>query len=232
MARNSYTVIENEAAYNDAISRRIKENARKGKLKRWLAEDASRPALIEALCEAVYGPKLDADLELLFADGIYEDEMSPADQARVRAWQKARNSHRVNPFLAKMHDSYMEWGSLTPGQEVAVRKCLDTDAARKAERDAQRAEAKAAEAATSTHIGTVGKREVFTLAVRNVMTFDGTYGTTFIHILHDAAGNLVVYKGTKRLAQKGETVTVKATVKDHGEREGVKQTILARPTAV
>lgn len=91
--------------------------------------------------------------------------------------------------------------------------------------------ARAAADANSQHIGTVGKREVFTLTVTWVKYFEGTFGATYIHGLKDAAGNVVIYKG-KCLGQKGDSISVKATVKEHGEREGVKQTILARPAAV
>ena len=38
--------------------------------------------------------------------------------------------------------------------------------------------------------------------------------------------------GGSPLAEKGESVVVKATVKEHGERDGVKQTIIQRPTHV
>lgn len=49
-----------------------------------------------------------------------------------------------------------------------------------------------------------------------------------VHIMNDEAGNVIVYKGN-RIAEKGQRVTMKATVKSHGEREGVKQTIVSRP---
>lgn len=95
-------------------------------------------------------------------------------------------------------------------------------------REARKAEI-IAENAASQHIGTVGKREVFTLTINWVKYFEGDFGATYIHGLKDAAGNVVIYKGSKCLGEKGATVTVKATVKEHGDREGVKQTIISRP---
>ena len=44
--------------------------------------------------------------------------------------------------------------------------------------------------------------------------------------MEDADKNVVIYKGTKLYEG---IVTVKATIKEHGEREGVKQTKIARP---
>jgi hypothetical protein len=75
----------------------------------------------------------------------------------------------------------------------------------------------------------VGKREVFALTIQRVIPIEGQYGVSYIHILKDKADNVVIYKGTKVLGEAGEFVTVKATVKEHGEREGVKQTKIARP---
>jgi hypothetical protein len=53
-------------------------------------------------------------------------------------------------------------------------------------------------------------------------------GYTF-NLLKDADGNIFVYSG-KELCQKDQKVTVKATVKRHQERDGVKQTAISRPT--
>jgi hypothetical protein len=89
--------------------------------------------------------------------------------------------------------------------------------------------ARAAADASSQHIGTVGKRETFALTIQWVKYFEGAFGATYIHGLKDAAGNVVIYKGSKCLGEKGAAITVKATVKKHGERDGVKQTIITRP---
>ena len=89
----------------------------------------------------------------------------------------------------------------------------------------------AKDADMSGWIGTVGERRVFTLTVRMVVQMEGIYGTSYLHVMHDADGNVVVYKGTNQLGDKGDTVTVKATVKEHDMRDGVKQTKISRPAA-
>lgn len=96
-------------------------------------------------------------------------------------------------------------------------------AARKAER--------AALVAGSSHVGTVGERIELVLTVDKVLSY--SFGqwptiTTYINLCKDQAGNMVVYKGSNAWEQ-GETIKVKATVKEHGERDGVKQTIIQRP---
>jgi hypothetical protein len=84
------------------------------------------------------------------------------------------------------------------------------------------------EARKSVHIGTVGKREVFEVTVDTVIASEGNYGTTGIHLMHDADGNKLVWFASGSWLTAGSTVKVKATVKDHGERKGVKQTVLSR----
>jgi hypothetical protein len=114
---------------------------------------------------------------------------------------------------------------LTSGQHDAALALIKRSEERVAGWAAKRAE----EAALSNWIGTVGERRNFTVTIRNVIVIDGTYGYSYLHIMHDADGNSVIYKGTNVLGEKGATVTVKATIKEHGERDGVKQTKISRP---
>ena len=64
-----------------------------------------------------------------------------------------------------------------------------------------------------------------------INAFESQFGYTYINICKDADGNVVVYKGSNRF-EEGETVRVKATVKSHEERDGVAQTLIARPKAM
>lgn len=87
----------------------------------------------------------------------------------------------------------------------------------------------------SQHIGQVGERLELTLRVVHVhqyqvQAFSG-YGveSRYITICEDDNGNAVVYKGSNMLEEKGWTIRVKATVKAHDERDGVRQTIIQRP---
>lgn len=180
--------VRDQQQYDAGIQNHIRENARIGRQRRWLAEDNTRNALIAALYEAA-------------------------------------NRAREGSFVVKMVEAYGEWGSLTAGQEAAVRRIV----AQNAERQQQRTEARAREAANSQHIGTVDKRQDFTLTIRVRLEFENDFGSFYVHIMSDPSGNCVVYKGSKVLGDKGETVRVRATVKEHGERDGVAQTIIARP---
>ena len=131
-------------------------------------------------------------------------------------------------FMGSMAAAFDRFGKLTPNQSAAILKGIDARAAKRAEWAATRAAA----AAASRHIGTIGERITITLTCDHVIEFDGMYGTTYINLMRDADGNRIVYKGTKCLTDKGSSVTVKATIKDHGERDGERQTIIARPTII
>ena len=125
--------------------------------------------------------------------------------------------------LAKALDSY---GKLSEKQVEAVRKILADRAARKAEW----ADKEAAINANRQHLGEVGKKVTLVLTVKHIVFLDGAYGTTYIHICEDENHNVVIYKGNASgFPDNGETATIVATVKEHGVREGVKQTVIQRP---
>lgn len=121
----------------------------------------------------------------------------------------------------------VKYGSISDKQMAFVGKLVDKINNRVAIKAAR-----AAENAGSTHIGNVGDRLTFTATVAFVASFETQFGTMFVNGLKDQAGNVVIYKGSKSLAAKGDTVKFTATVKEHGVREGVKQTIVARPGKV
>jgi hypothetical protein len=126
----------------------------------------------------------------------------------------------ANPFMASMNNRLATTGNLTEGQLNAVKTSLQRNAAREAAR------------AASQHVGVVGERMELTVTVDVVIHLEaGGYGwaAPSIYLGRDSQGNRIVYKGTGNFAGKGETVRVIATVKEHGERQGELQTIIARP---
>lgn len=132
-------------------------------------------------------------------------------------------------FVGSLMSAFDRFGKLSEKQVEAVRKIIAQRAARKVEW----ADKEAALNATRVHLGTVGEKIELTLTTRHVVELDGIYGVSYIYICEDADKNVVIYKGTSRnFPDKGETMTVKATVKDHGVRDGVKQTIIQRPKLI
>ena len=129
-------------------------------------------------------------------------------------------------FMGKMAYSFYFFGKLSPKQCEAILKGIDARAARRAEW----ADKKAAVDATREHIGTVGEKITITIKVVHVVELDGGFGPSYINICEDADNNTIIYKGNaKGFPEKGETATITATVKDHGVRNGVKQTVIQRP---
>lgn len=145
-----------------------------------------------------------------------------------RAYDNNGRESYKEGFMGSMAQALDSYGKLTPKQCEAVLKGIDTRAAKKAEWASE----KAALDAKRAHIGTVGDKVTMTLTVVHVVVLDGTYGTTYIHICEDADQNVVIYKGkSEAMPGKGHTVTVTATIKEHGVRDGIKQTVIQRPKA-
>lgn len=91
------------------------------------------------------------------------------------------------------------------------------------------------ETVVSSHVGEVGKRMVFNGKVKSVTTFNRRKfhyhdsGVGYITRLV-VDGNEVIYFGDFGTNYpKGSDITVVATVKEHGEYNGVKQTVIMRP---
>ena len=83
----------------------------------------------------------------------------------------------------------------------------------------------------SQHMGTIGKRETFTLKVNRLIFSDGFYGLTIIHLMEDKDGNVFKWFSSGPELDEGEFLTLKATVKGHGEYKGTKETVLTRVRA-
>jgi hypothetical protein len=89
---------------------------------------------------------------------------------------------------------------------------------------------KALARANSQHVGEVGKRQEFTATVKRVVVSSGYYGINVMTIMEDDKGNVLVGKDLG--AKEGERITFTATIKEHSEFNGVKQTKLLRATKV
>lgn len=83
------------------------------------------------------------------------------------------------------------------------------------------------------HVGTVGKRETFTLALAQVFSFETQFGVQHIHKFVSAQGAIVVWKTTSDKLDLG-TYEIKGTVKAHDDYKGIPQTVLTRckPTKI
>jgi len=143
-------------------------------------------------------------------------EQFSAEHPGLIDWLRAKRGD----FFQSLSEQFAKRGSLSDAQVAALVRIRAQDAER------------AATGSASQHVGVVGDRHRFVLCVRIVRSFETMYGMIYLHVCDDQDGNVVVYKGSKELAGRGETVTVDATVSEHGEREGTKQTIIKRPKII
>ena len=197
--------VENEAAYIRAAQGSIAANARKGRYARWIASEPKAAIIDNFLhCAGDFAPvRLDNGLS--------------KNHALVTA--------AVGNFYYAMRDALDEYGSLTEKQTAAVVAMMERAQTRLDNRGKAIAEA----AARSAHIGAIKERRDFELTIKLRTGFDGSFGYVHVFVMEDSAGNVVVYKGSVVLGERGDTVKVKATIKAHGERDGIAQTIITRP---
>ncbi len=80
----------------------------------------------------------------------------------------------------------------------------------------------------SDHVGQVGDK--VDLDVKYVRTgcYSTQFGTTYVHTFEDSDGNEFVWKTSSCSGFDSYKLHIKATIKDHDEYNGVKQTILTR----
>ena len=76
----------------------------------------------------------------------------------------------------------------------------------------------------------LGAKTDFSYRINKVVkVIDGFYGISYFTILENSKGDVFKYVGSAELGEKGQTITMKATVKDHTEYDGVDQTVINRP---
>lgn len=94
------------------------------------------------------------------------------------------------------------------------------------------------------YFGEVGQRVDLDLVVVKAMLIEGYYGTKELVIMQDLEGRTFKFCGTSKLfwperivagakayelVKAGDTLKLKATIKEHAEYKGTKQTVIARP---
>jgi hypothetical protein len=80
----------------------------------------------------------------------------------------------------------------------------------------------------TNYIGNVGDKITLELTQVACFTFDSQFGICYINKFKDTEGNVVIWKTSRRVANDGENVTLKGTIKEHNEFRTEKQTILTR----
>jgi hypothetical protein len=132
--------------------------------------------------------------------------------------------------IADLVSKLVAYGSLSDKQWAFMDRLFEKIDARAGIESAREAE-RAADAARSQYVGKIGERIIIEGTIFFTTDYETAYGTTYVTGIKDAAGNVFIQKGVP-LGRKGDELTIKATVKDHSERDGVKQTIISRPKEI
>lgn len=168
--------------------------------------------------------------ESAYEDAIARRIKANAALTRSRAFEAAHPDaeailnyihSQYNAFWQDVSNNVREYGAPRPRIVEIVRERLAGQAAKKAEFTARDAR--------SQHVGEVGQRIEFEAVCTFVYHGENAFGAFTITGLRDDNDNVYIYKGTAAYPEKGERWQVRATVKEHSERDGVKQTKISRP---
>lgn len=103
-------------------------------------------------------------------------------------------------------------------------------------RQVRRAEEQATYA-SSAHVGEIKQRLDFSGKILFIKECGGYFvgnEITPVYWLHKIIcdGNVIIYSGSKVLGERGDNICFRATVKHHGEYQGIMQTIVNRPAVL
>lgn len=145
-------------------------------------------------------------------------QADPLNAALIK-WLQDTPADCKNDFQRQMKEHLQIIGSFSDKQRDAIQKMMQ----REEERDRIKQ--------NSEWLGEIGKPIEVEAAIAFQTCWASDFGWprvfTYLTVLHQG-DNVLVYKGN-RLGERGEKVKGKFTVKEHGERDGTKQTIINRP---
>ena len=186
-------------------------------------EPNSNKGQIAEACKGYRPTEAELDAAKKLAQAIAEIDEDDAFTANLNNVQSLIKSE----CCKRSHFGYIAYAP------VAYEKYLE-EMKRRAEREA----ARNAERSASEYVGQVGKRIDLDIAdMKLVTSWEGQWGMTWLYKFTDTDGNVLVWFASKPLERVNENgayedVTevshIRATVKEHNERDGVKQTIITR----
>ena len=106
--------------------------------------------------------------------------------------------------------------------------------AKKHAQDLDTAEIEAAKKRHKSHVGTVGEKIEVQARHIGSFSYDTQWGTSWVRKFEDTNGNLLVWftGASPKWFNKDFNGVLKATVKEHGHRNGEAQTIITRPKGI
>tara|TARA_R110000824_G_scaffold332031_2_gene518657 strand:+ start:1822 stop:2586 length:765 start_codon:yes stop_codon:yes gene_type:complete len=226
-------MIHNEAAYEAGKRRNIAENARKGNLKRWLAEGEDHQELYNWLDNSGEYAKTQQTKTIQswvnhpLCDNMFAGEFGTLI---LKLSQTLCGNHYWS-LVNNYGEEVEHWGKLSEKQTTVVRNALAN--AKKYEAQKEVREAKwAEESSKRQYVGEVGDNKFLVEGIiKFVTSWETDYGYTYLTVISDKDGNTIKYKGNS-IADKNFGVKMIATIKSHEEYKGEKQTIVNRPRKI
>jgi len=135
-----------------------------------------------------------------------------------------------NEYIRNLHviasDRYTDYRSL--GILVSLTTAYNRHIGQLAAYEAKQKKAEE-EKKASEHVGNINdKIEVACKDFTCVSSWDGMYGMTFLYKFTDANGNVFIWYASSSVQDEDRVISVKGTIKDHSEYNGLKQTVLTR----
>jgi hypothetical protein len=151
-----------------------------------------------------------------------------ADIAQAKAaieWARSlRNGHELSDYEHNV--VVVASGEVLSRKSTGIAASIIPAFARATEQEINRRKA----AAVSDHVGTVGTRETFKgLTVASERTWANNFGTTHLYTFVDAVGNRIKwFASSDQHLNQDDVIDLKATVKEHGDYKGIKETTVTR----
>jgi hypothetical protein len=179
--------------------------------------------------------------------GTYPSAMIPPGQCRLYCWQdRTPETYGKLPVLAetyvkreqasdrRAYRAAVKWELEAPARAEAARLQAERQAAEELER-ARIAADVAERKAISQYLGVVGERMEVAVTVTRVASYQtrpfrswsDSLVTRYVITMRDPSGNVLVWFSEYQKEQ-GDTLVIRATVKEHKEYQGEKQTIIQR----
>lgn len=173
------------------------------------------------------GHRLPESERIRWNDTSIADVAIPEADSALAWILQAEHATANSDYLRNLH--YIALAGTVRQKDVPILVSVVGTYRRFLERETERAKARENEPARA-FVGTVGKRETFTLTLTTVYDFDGAYGVTHLHKFEDAAGNLLIWWSSGARLEEGKTYAGKCSVKEHktNAKTGQPETVLTR----
>lgn len=168
----------------------------------------------------------------------YEGSCYSCGGTGTATWIEKEYTEAHAQKLADQRAKRQEKKQAEAAEALAKRQAEEEERARKqAEREARWAEEKA----QSDYIGSIGDKLDIEVTFSHEVSFDTQFGRMYIYFFKDEAGNTLAWKtsamlwindldenGNNIFIRKGDKIRFTASIKEHNEYKGEKQTMLQR----